>query len=114
MKKLIAGIALVVLTGCSFIMPKPHDPVMFDRLVEVKLSVDKLNCVDRDWKTTFSKVEQLKTYATLRKDPQAQALGDLEEALKKAQASSNEKFCEGVLKLQKTRVEIITNVWRGR
>lgn len=114
MKKLIAGIALVVLTGCSFIMPRPHDPVMFGDLVDLKISVDKLSCIDRNWKTTFDKVERLKTYATLRKDPQAEALGNMEDALKKAQASSNEKFCEGVVKLQKTRVEVITNAWRGR
>ena len=114
MKKLIAGIALVVLTGCSFIMPRPHDPVMFGDLVDLKISVDKITCLDKNWKTTFDKVERLKTYTTLRKDPQASTFTELEESLKKAQASTNEKFCENVLKLQKTRIEVITNAWRGR
>jgi hypothetical protein len=114
MKKLLAGIALTFLAGCSFIMPIPHDAVMFGDLVDVKLSVEKLSCSDKDWKTTMTKVERLKVYASLRKDPQAEAVANLEDALKKANTSSNEKFCEGVLKLQKTRVEVIANAWRGR
>jgi hypothetical protein len=114
MKKLVAGIVLVVLTGCSFIMPRTHDPVMFNDLVELKISVDKLNCADKDWKTTMAKVEKMKLYTSLRKDPQAETIANLEDALKKANASSNETFCENVLKLQKTRVDVITNAWRGR
>lgn len=114
MKKILAGIVIVFLTGCSFIMPVKHDPVMFSDLVDLKLSVDKINCIDKDWKFTFNKVEKLKLYASLRNDPQAKTIENLEEALKKANISNNEKFCEGVLKIQKTRVEVITNAWRGR
>lgn len=115
MKHIIAAVTLLFLSGCAFIMPRPHDPVMFGDMVEVKLALNKLNCVDKSgWEPTFSKVEKLKTYATLRKDPQAEALSDLENALKKAHETKNEKFCEGVVKLQKTRVEVLANAWRGR
>ena len=53
MKKLLL-LAVVMLQGCSIaaltnLWPKSHDPVMFDQVVSVKLSVDKLNCEDKNW-----------------------------------------------------------------
>lgn len=113
MKLLIVAVSLV-LTGCSFVLPRPHDPSMFNNLVDVKIAVDKLDCKNKDWNDTFNKIERLKVYTSLRKDPQAKAVEDLESALKKAQASSNEKFCESVVKINRARVDVITDAWRGR
>jgi hypothetical protein len=113
MKTIIVVLSLA-LAGCSFVLPRKHDPSMFDNLVEVKLAVDKLDCKNKEWNDTFYKVEKLKVYTSLRKDPQAKAVEELEVALKKAHASSNEKFCESVVKINRTRVEVITDAWRGR
>ena len=83
-------------------------------VVDVKIAVDKLDCKNKDWNDAFAKIERLKVYTSLRKDPQAKAVEDLESALKKAQASSNEKFCESVVKINRARVDVITDAWRGR
>jgi len=113
MKLILVAVSLV-LSGCSFILPKPHDPVMFRDVVDIKIAVDNLDCKNKQWQDTFTKIERLKVYTSLRKDPQAKAVEDLEVALKKAQASNNEKFCESVVKINRARVDVITDAWRGR
>jgi hypothetical protein len=113
MKRLILALSLV-LSGCAVIFPIPHDGAAFNNLVEVKIAVDKLNCTDKNWSDTFSKIEKLKVYTSLRGDPQAPAVESLELALKKAQDSKNEKFCESIIKINKTRVGVITDAWKGR
>jgi hypothetical protein len=114
MKRLFLALSLVVLSGCAVIFPIPHDGAAFNNLVEVKIAVDKLNCTDKNWSDAFSKIEKLKVYTTLRNDPQASAVDSLEIALKKAQESKNEKFCESVVKINKARVDVITDAWKGR
>lgn len=110
----LTGCTLLLLASCSFVLPRKHDPAMFNNLVEVKLAVDKLDCKNKEWNDTFAKIEKLKVYTSLRKDPQAKAVEDLESALKKAHLSNNEKFCESVVKINKARVDVITDAWRGR
>lgn len=113
-KNLIIIGSIVAVTGCSFILPRSHDPVMFGDLVDVKISVSKLNCTDKNWTDTFSKVERLKVYAELRSDPQADAVTQLEESLEKANKSNNKVFCENLLKVNKTRIDVIAEAWSGR
>jgi hypothetical protein len=112
MKKIIL-ISIIALSGCS-LLPRDHDPVMFGDLVDVKISVDKLSCDDKNWNTTLDKVHTLKVYSELRKDPQATSISQLEEALGKARDSSNKLFCESVLKINKTRIDVIADAWKGR
>jgi len=112
--KIIVFAATLFLAGCSFVLPRPHDGALFNNVVDVKIAVDKLDCKNKDWSDAFTKIERLKVYSTLRKDPQAKAVEDLESALKKAQASTNEKFCESVVKINRARVDVITDAWRGR
>jgi hypothetical protein len=112
--KLSVVLFSVFLTGCSFILPRPHDPAMFDNLVRVKVVIDKTTCQDKEWGTLFADVERLKVYTSLRKDPQSKAVEDLESALKKAHESKNERFCESVLKINRVRVDTIADAWRGR
>ena len=119
MKKILLLLAVLSLQGCSIAMisaiwPKPHDPVMFDNVVSVKIAVDKLNCEDKNWTDAEGKIHHLKVYAELRKDPQATSIGQLEEALGKAKASNNKLFCEGVVKINKTRIDTVVDAWRGR
>lgn len=119
MKKILLLLAVLSLQGCSIAMisaiwPKPHDPVMFDNVVSVKIAVDKLSCDDKNWTDAENKIHHLKVYAELRKDPQATSIGQLEEALQKAKASNNKLFCEGVVKINKTRFDTVVDAWRGR
>jgi hypothetical protein len=114
MKRLLVALSIAILSGCAVIFPIPHDGAAFNNLVEVKIAVDKLNCTDKNWSDAFSKIEKLKVYTTLRNDPQASAVDSLEIALKKAQESKNEKFCESVVKINKARVDVIADAWRGR
>ena len=116
MKKLLL-IALIFLSGCSTITslwPKPHDPVMFDNLVSTKISVEKLNCEDKNWTDAENKIQHLKVYAELRKDPQANSIAQLQEAISKAKASDKKLFCDSILKINKTRIDVIVDAWRGR
>lgn len=116
MKKLIF-IAVLCLSGCSTITslwPKPHDPVMFDNLVSTKIAVEKLSCDDKNWTDAEIKIQHLKVYAELRKDPQATSIAQLQEAITKAKASDKKLFCDSILKINKTRIDVISDAWRGR
>ena len=119
MKKLLF-IAVLCLSGCSTLSnltslwPKDHDPVMFDNLVSTKISVEKLNCEDKNWTDAEDKIQHLKVYAELRKDPQATSIAQLQEAISKAKASDKKLFCDSILKINKTRIDVIADAWRGR
>ena len=119
MKRILLLLSVLALQGCSVmaisaIWPKPHDPVMFDNLVSVKVAVDKLNCDDKNWTDAENKIHHLKVYAELRKDPQANSIAQLEGAMEKAKLSTNKMFCDGVVKINKTRIDVIVDAWRGR
>ena len=119
MKKLLF-IAVLFLSGCSTLSnltslwPKPHDPVMFDNLVSTKIAVEKLNCDDKNWVDAETKLQHLKVYSELRKDPQATSIAQLQEAINKAKASDKKLFCESILKINKTRIDVIVDAWKGR
>jgi hypothetical protein len=115
MKKLLVVVSFALLSGCAFIWPVPHDPVAFGTLVDVKIGVDNLSCKNKEnWDVVFSNVTRLEKYTELREDPQAKNIAQLKVALVKARESKNEVFCDSVLKVQRTRVDVITNAWRGR
>jgi hypothetical protein len=119
MKKLLL-IAVIFLSGCSTLTnitalwPKPHDPVMFDNLVSTKIAIEKLNCDDKNWVDAETKLQHLKVYTALRKDPQATSIAQLQEAISKAKASDKKLFCESILKINKTRIDVIVDAWKGR
>ena len=105
---------VVMLSGCAIIFPKPHDPVMFDQIVAIQIKVNQVNCSNKDWGDLMDRVHHLKVYTALRDDPQAPAIAQLQDALLKAQNSKNEKFCDSILKLNKTRIEVVEDAWKGR
>jgi hypothetical protein len=114
--KMFVIIPLIFLSACSLILPRAHDPVMFGALVDVKISMDSLVCdADRTgWSDTTAKIHKLTVYADLRKDPQAQSLIQLQEAVGKARDSKNKIFCESILKINRTRLDVVADAWRGR
>jgi hypothetical protein len=107
-------VAVLFLSGCSVILPVKHDPALFNSLVEVKVAVDKLNCDNKDWTDAQNKITHLKVYTEMRKDPQANSVSQLSEAIEKAKQSNNKTFCESILRINKTRIDVITDAWRGR
>jgi len=114
MKKLILILA-VALSGCAVIFPKPHDPVMFGQAIDVKVGLSKINCEDKsNWQPVLDKVETLKVYSAERGDPQSDAFEKMEEALKKAKDSKSIVFCESIVKLNRTRVDVTLDAWKGR
>lgn len=113
MKKLIL-IAAIALSGCSVIFPIAHDPVMFGDVVDVRLELNRANCQNKDWTKLYYHAERVAEYATLREDPQADSLRKLLPALDTAHKSKNEKFCESVLSVQRTRIAVVIDAWRGR
>lgn len=114
-KLLVLWVVAGTMTGCALIFPRDHDPVMFGYLVDTKIAVGKLSCDDKaTWSTAEITIEKLKVYTDLRKDPQADAVAKLEDAVKKAKESGNKTFCESVLKINKTRIDVIVDAWKGR
>ena len=113
MKRLLLVVA-VMLSGCAIIFPKPHDPVMFDQIVSIHIDVEKANCSNKEWGNLLDKVRHLKVYTEVRGDPQATAIAQMEEALLKAYNSKNEKFCDSILNLNKTRIQVVEDAWKGR
>jgi hypothetical protein len=89
---------------------------MFGHLVDTKIAVDRLSCEEKDfaWTSAEITIERLKVYTSLRNDPQAEAVVKLEDSLKKARESTNKVFCESVLKINKTRIDVIVDAWKGR
>lgn len=116
MRKYLLAV-LITLSGCSLILPKPHDPALFDNLVSVKIAVDKLTCDSKDlaaWQSASDKIHHLAVYADLRKDPQAQSIIQLQEAIGKARDTKSNVFCENILKINRTRIDVAADAWRGR
>jgi hypothetical protein len=111
MKKLAL---IVLLSGCS-LLPKQHDPVMFDNLVSVKISVENLSCDRKDnWDRVIGKVHHMAVYSELRNDPQSKSVYELEDALGKAKTTTSKIVCDDILVINKERINVISKVWSGR
>lgn len=112
---LIAVLVSLGLTGCSLVLPRDHDPVMFSKLVDVKIAVSELSCDDKEqWKPALVAVNNLAVYTELRDDPQKDNIKGLKEALVKAKDSKNVTFCKGILKTSAGRIDAAVNAWRDR
>jgi hypothetical protein len=114
MKKLLL-VLVVLLSGCAIIFPKPHDPVMFDNLIYIQTDLNKASCAEpKNWDNLLDRVNHLKVYTHFRSEPQSKAIASLQESLLKAHSSKSVAFCESLLKLNKTRVEVTLDAWKGR
>ena len=116
MKKLLL-IFVLLLSGCStFIMPRPHDAVLFGNLIDLKILSTTITCDDKyyGWKEMMDTINHIKVYSTYRNDPQAENIKGLHEAIGKAFNSSNPVFCSSLLKVQQQRVDVIIDAWKDR
>ena len=115
--KLMVLFSIGLLAGCmTFIMPRPHDPVLFGNLVDLKILSTTITCDDKDygWKEMMDTINHMKVYSTYRNDPQAENIKGLHEAIGKAYLSKNSVFCSSLLKVQQQRVEVIIDAWKDR
>jgi hypothetical protein len=113
--KFLVALSVVILSGCAVIFPKPHDPYMLSDLAEIKLLVDDIKCGNENmWGAADMRIEKLQIYTTWRDDPQAPSVKGLRESLAKARESKNKTFCESLLKINKTRIDVIADAWKGR
>ena len=98
--KHITLIAALLLTGCSFIMPVPHDPAEASKLIDIKQKVETLTCgATKDfprWQSTVDDTRWLNMYTEFRADPQAKTIEELYFAIQKARDGS-EAYCEAPL-----------------
>ena len=117
MKKTLLLLPIVLLTGCmTFIMPKPHDPVLFGNLVDLKILSTTVTCDDKGyrWMEMMDTINHIKVYSTYRNDPQAENIKGLHEAVGKAYDSKNPVFCKSLLNVQQKRVDVIIDAWKDR
>ena len=104
----------LLLTGCSVIWPIAHDPAEAQALIQVKQTLNTVECGEQDnWKELLKQTKFLAMYTKFREDPQAKNAEQLDEALNKA-ANGSKPYCEATLKLNRTRIEVIEKAWRGR
>jgi hypothetical protein len=114
MKMLILVVAL--LSGCSFIMPVPYDPAGGAALTDISIQLDKVSCIDKDkneWQKLVDDARWLDVHVTWRQDPQAKTISELYTAIQKAKDGST-AYCDAAIKLQKTRIQVLQKVWKGR
>lgn len=124
MNKLLLGLILFLITGCSTIQssidtvkkywPRDHDPVLFDKVVELHIAIENLNCEHPDYSDLVPKSIRLTRYAELRNDPQAENLKGLENHIIKLRGNTNKIFCELGKKTAIQRLDVAINAWRKR
>ena len=113
MKKMFLVVTLF-LSGCSFILPRPHDPSAYQMLVDLKLETKTLSCETRNFDSYNKQLDRIVLYTTTRDDPQANNLKKLQESIVKAKETPNKKVCESIVRLADTRLDIVINAWKGR
>ena len=113
MKIIAAGLLTLSLVGCS-LLPRPHDPVMFNQLVIVDIAVDKVDCNAPNWKPAMAASEQLAKYASWRNDPQAENLQGLEKHVERMDKGGSKTFCEFGKKTAAGRINAAKTAWEGR
>jgi hypothetical protein len=120
MKKIILGLSILLLSGCSTIQevkkywPKDHDPVMFNHLVSADISIEHQNCEQPSWDKVLPVTEQLSKYAEWRKDPQTDNLKGLHLHIERMNKGGSKMFCEIGKKTAKQRIEAAKSAWEGR
>lgn len=114
---LILASSFVLLTGCSTIQeywPRDHDNVMFGNLVELSISIEKVNCENPDWTSANTLAERLARYTEWRGDPQRSNIKGLYEHTQKMSKGGSKTFCELGKKTADRRVQAAKKAWEGR
>ena len=113
MKYFITAAVLVVISGCS-LLPRSHDPVMFDRLVVIDIEVKQVNCNAPDWNPVVYNSQVLAQSAQWRNDPQADNLDGLHKHVIRMNQGGSVTFCELGKRTAAGRIDAAKTAWRGR
>jgi hypothetical protein len=120
MKILVAVIVAFILNGCAAVAtvqkywPRKHDPVMFDHLVTLSISVEQVNCEKPDWSNIVEVSNHLSRYSQWRGDPQADNLKGLLNHAERMSHGGSKMFCELGKKTATQRIEAAKSAWEGR
>ena len=113
MKHFIVAAAVVALSGCS-LLPRDHDPVMFDRLVVLDIEIKQINCEAADWSSAVSNSQVLAQAAEWRGDPQADNLDGLHKHTIRMSQGGSVTFCELGKRTAASRIDAARVAWQGR
>ncbi|CAB4133612.1 hypothetical protein UFOVP257_334 [uncultured Caudovirales phage] len=119
MKRLLV-VFLILLSGCSTIdtvkkyWPRDHDPVMFDNLVTVSITIEMIDCTKPDWSRVVETANHLSRYAAWRGDPQADNLKGLLNHAERMSHGGSKMFCELGKKTATQRIEAAKTAWEKR
>ena len=114
---LILASSFVLLTGCSTIQeywPRSHDSTMFNNLVELSISVEKVNCEAPDWTPSVILAERLARYTEWRGDPQRTNIKGLLSHTERMSKGGSKTFCELGKKTAGQRIQAAKKAWEGR
>lgn len=112
--------AVLLLAGCSSIdtvkkyWPRDHDPVMFNKLVQIQIDIKNVDCDNQNWTESLKKTEELSVYTEWRGDPQKDNIKGLFEHVKRMNQGGSKVFCELGKKTSQQRIEATKNAWKGR
>ena len=113
MKKILIIAAIVTLTGCS-LLPRSHDPVMFERLVVLNIDIGGIDCNDPQWTPVARSAEILARSAEWRNDPQATNLDGLHNHVVRLAQGGSVTFCELGKRTAAQRINAVKTAWGGR
>jgi hypothetical protein len=113
MKQLITIVTLILLTGCN-LLPKSHDPMMFNQLITVDITIKKVDCNNPDWKLSLIQTQHLSQYTTWRNDPQSVNINGLYLHIERLSEGGSKTFCELGKKTAASRILATKIAWEGR
>jgi len=119
-KLMISASLILLLSGCSTLdtvkkyWPRDHDPIMFDKLVQIDIGIKNVNCENQNWSEPLKKSEELSVYTEWRNDPQKDNMKGLHSHLERMNKAGSKTFCELGKKTAHTRIEAAKQAWRGR
>lgn len=112
--KILASLVVVLgLTGCS-LLPVDHDPALVSKYVDLQMSMDSINCSNKDTlKEPIRMADWLNRYAFFRDDPQQVATKALYTNLTQANVAS-EAVCQRWVSIANINMKSIRTAWSGR
>jgi len=113
MKNFLLVFAVVVMSGCG-LLPRDHDPVMFDRLVVVDIDIKEIDCNEPNWEPVLRNSQILAQAAEWRRDPQAENLDGLHKHVIRMNQGGSFTFCELGKRTAAQRIDAARTAWRGR
>ncbi len=120
MRIIVTLLLISQLSACATIdtvkkyWPRKHDPVMFDHLVTLSISIEQINCDNPDWSHIVEVSNHLSRYAQWRGDPQADNLKGLLNHAERMSHGGSKTFCTLGKKTATQRIEATKSAWEGR